>query len=374
MNLKLSARQTRWLRLKAQRLLSPDSGPTTGPAAVIQQVMGVQAQDLPAGRLSVRARSTGLTDAGVEQARGEERSILWTWCMRGTLHLVTAEDGRWLIPFLGPRLVASNRRRASQLGWDEERAAIAIGLLQESLREHGALTRPEVVRLLQANHLPFDGQATVHLLYRAVLQGALCIGAYRGKQRTYTLADAWLGEWQTPPPEEALARIARRYWAGYGPATVEDLACWSGLKIRDARQAWQLVADQLVEAELDGHAVWLLKDQLPWLEEPFQSTVRLLPRFDTYLLGYLDRSLIVDPAYARRYIYSGGIIYPVLLVDGQALGTWKSKRKKAGLEVRVQPFEPLAAGLLPSNESEVADLGRFLGEKALLILEEPRHP
>src|SRR5919202_160971 len=90
----LSADQVRRLCLRAQRL---DPRPAAaGVAQVVREVCGVQAQDPAAAALAVRARGAGLTAAGVERARVEERSVVRTWCMRGTLHLVATEDLGWL--------------------------------------------------------------------------------------------------------------------------------------------------------------------------------------------------------------------------------------------------------------------------------------
>lgn len=369
----LTTHQTLLLRLKAQRLLPSSAESLTSPARVLEEVVGVQAQDLPAALLSIRARSAGVTAATVEAARQEERAILWTWCLRGTLHLVTAGDARWLIPFLAPALIAAHRRRFKQLGWDETRAAAAMQLVKDALDEHGGLTRPEIIDLLKENGFPFEGQAPVHLIYRAALEGVLCIGPDRGKESTYVLSEGWLGRWEPRPRPEALAEIARRYLAAYGPAAPEDMARWSGLKLGEAREAWQLIGDQLVEVEIGGQSAWLLKGDLSRLDEslPFAPAVRLLPRFDTYLLGYASRDLIVDPAFARRVHPGGGIIHPVLLVNGRVLGTWKTKRRRAHLELLVEPFTSLDDDLRPYIEAEVADIARFLDEEAVLTIQDP---
>jgi hypothetical protein len=372
--LHLNDDQTRQLHLRAQRLLFGTVDRPTSPAHVLAAVCGVQAQDLPAGLLSMRARSTGLSAAGIEQARQEERTIAWTWCLRGTLHLVSAEDANWLVPLLGPSFIAGDRRRFQQLGWDELKATSGLRLVSEALQKDGALTRAEIVHLLKENNLPSEGQAPVHLLYRAALEGLLCAGPNRGKEPTYVLWESWLGKLQPRPPEEALANLARRYLQAYAPAGPEDLASWSGLKLGEARQAWRLIAEQLVQVRAAGKPAWLLKSQQSWLEDvPAEGDkkaeqVRLLPRFDTYLLGYANRDLAVDPAYARRIHPGGGILNAALLVNGQARGTWKIQRRRGRLEVQVEPFEPLAAALLPLVEAEVSDVGRFLGVEAALVI------
>lgn len=368
----LNAHQTRRLRLRAQRLLAGKAGSPTTPVQILNEVCSVQAQDLPAGLLSMRARSTGLSAAEIEQARQEERTIAWMWCLRGTLHLVTAEDAGWLVPLLGPAFIAGDRRRFQQLGWNEQKAADGLRLVQEALQREGALTRAEIIHLLKENDLPSEGQAPVHLLYRAALVGMLCAGPNRGKEPTYVLWESWLGKPRPRPHQEALAELARRYLQAYAPASPQDLASWSGLKLGEARQAWGLISGQLVQVEAAGNPAWLLESQLAWLEETLAERgetapqVSLLPRFDTYLLGYASRDLAVDPAYARRIHPGGGIINAALLVDGQARGTWKIQQRRGGLEVQVEPFEPLAEALLPGVEAEAADVGRFLGMEAVL--------
>ncbi len=224
----LSIQQIRQLRLKAQRLDPQRAGPSASPAQVLKEVCGVQAQDLPAGLLSINARSRGLSKTEVEQARQVERSIAWTWCLRGTLHLVAAEDARWLVPFFGPGLIAANRTRMQELGWDDERAELGIRLLLEALQERHELTRPEIIALLEKNHLPHTGQAPIHLIYRAALEGLLCRGAERGKEPTFVLFERWLGAPQPLPRQDALAELAVRYLSAYAPARPEDLASWAG--------------------------------------------------------------------------------------------------------------------------------------------------
>ena len=359
----LSGQQIRLLRMKAQRLAPIDEARPDSPHRSVQAVVGVQAQDLPAALLSVRARSLGLTAAAVERARLEQRELVWTWCLRGTLHLVAAEDARWLLPLLSPGLIAAHQTRYRQLGWDENNSQAGLRMLQAALEKQATLTRPEISALLKANQLPFEGQATVHLLYRAALEGLLCAGPDQGRKPAYVSFRTWVGELQPLPREEALARLARRYLEAYAPARPEDLASWSGLKTSEARQAWALIASQLVEVEAAGQACWMLESQMPWLEQPLPTSplVRLLPRFDTYLLGYASRDAAVNPVHVRRIHPGGGIIHPVLLVDGQAQATWTMQRKKGRLEVVVEPFERLPQALSPLIEAEVSDVARFLG-------------
>jgi hypothetical protein len=359
----LSDPQSRLLRLKSNRLMPVAHRPAETAAQVVRAVVGIQAQDLPAALLSIRARSPGLTTDQIDQARLSDRSILWTWCLRGTLHLLAAEDAAWLIPFLGPVLIAGDRLRMAQLGWDDAGAVQGLRLVQAVLEEKGALTREEVVNLLRANHLPHQGQAPVHLLFRAALEGLICYGPLRNNKAAYVLFEAWAGELRPLPREEALTGLARRYLAAYAPAGASDLAGWSGIKLGEAREAFQLIQDEIVPVEAAGRPMGMLKVQMPWLDDPQPSTplVHLLPRFDTFLLGYASRDLTVEPAYAKRVNAGGGIIHPTVLVDGQAVGTWKTVRRGKQMEIHIDPFESLPAELSPYIEAEAAEIARFLG-------------
>jgi hypothetical protein len=226
--------------------------------------------------------------------------------------------------------------------------------------------------------LPSEGQAPIHLIALAALDGWLCAGPAREGEPTYTLFERWIGPLNLLPRQEALAQLARRYLAAYAPAGPEDLASWSKLKAGDIRQAWEQIEGEIVEVDAAGQPAWLLKGQLAWLDERLDQRtdgrtgpgpiVRLLPRYDTYLLGYASRDLAVDPVHARQVHPGGGVIRAVLLVDGQARGTWRIEPRKAGLQVQIEPFETLPQELLPRLEAETADLGRFLGREAEVIL------
>ncbi len=200
MSLFLTDSQILSLRLRHQRLLA-QPGDSASIEQVLADVCGVQAQDLPAGELSASVRASWLNAAQVEAARLQPRRILRIWCMRGTLHLMTARDACWLNPFLGPRSIAANARRMAQLGWDEERVARGTRLVLERVADQGGITRPELARLLAEDHLPHEGQAPVHLLARLVNGGYLCQGPERGSDRgpdrgkppTFVPFEAWAG-------------------------------------------------------------------------------------------------------------------------------------------------------------------------------------
>jgi hypothetical protein len=361
----------RRLRMRAQRLTG--RRPRT-VAEVVRAVGGLQAQDTPASRLAVRPRGTGLDEAAVRRACNQDRSVVRTWAMRGTLHMVAAEDVGWLVGLLGPVFAAADRRRRLQLGLDDDLCQRALAALPAVLAA-GPLSRADLVRGLAAEGVRIDpsGQAPAHLVGYAALRGLVCRGPdLDGDQASYVLLEDWVGPGQTGPvdrprgPDDALAELARRYLGGHGPAGPEDLAAWSGLPVGRARRAFELVAGELRELEVDGRRLWAPADAPAARSPAGDPVVRLLGRFDDYLLGWRGRDLVLDERFARR-VAAGGWVHPVVVVDGRVAGTWRAGRAGGRLEVAVEPFAGrLPRGAGPGLEAEAADLGRFLAVEARL--------
>jgi winged helix DNA-binding protein len=358
----LTADQTRLLRLRAQGLYRPPSEAAHDVAQIVGEAAGLQAQDAAAGRWAAGVRGPGLTVGDVEHARVVARTVVRTWAMRGTLHLVAATDLRGLRALCGPLLLRGDARRRTQLGLDDPTCARAMRLIREAIVADGPRTRADLAARLGAVGIPTAGQAIVHLLYYAVLSGLICQGPDRDGEPAYVLLDDWVAPAPVPPRPQALAALARRYLAAYGPAGPDDLAAWAGLPKPDVRLAWAGIADEVRAVEADGQPAWLLKERAGWLDgpPPAQPIVHLLPAFDTYLLGYRDRRLSVAPEHARHIHPGGGILHPTLLVDGRAQGVWRSARKRDRLEVVVAPFADLPAPVQAGLEAAAAALGHFL--------------
>jgi len=151
--------------------------------------------------------------------------------------------------------------------------------------------------------------------------------------------------------DDALAEIARRYFAAFGPATGADFTTWSGLP---STRAIALIRDELSPVDVGGRPGYRLGETSP------QSGLRLLPAFDNYLVGYRDRSSIIDPAVVAQ-VYVGGIIRPSVLLDGRVVGTWRIGPGKETTSVVVTLFEDLPRKARRALDAEIADVGRFLG-------------
>lgn len=346
-------------RMQAQGLAGAGFSNVEEAVAVL---IGVQAQELPSATQAIQPRSRNLMAADVAAARVEARSVIWTWCMRGTLHLIARADAGWLLPLFGPAYIQKGGRRFAELGIDEDNGPRAVAAIERMLAEEGPLTRAEIRGRLAAQRFPFEGQATYYLMWRAALSALACYGPERDGEATFVR----LADWTPVAPvggEDVPGELARRYLGGYGPASLDDFSTWMGLGKSTARQGFEAIADERLGVEYEGETLWLLNQHADRLDAPRPAAplVRLIPAYDAYLLGYTRRDFLVADEYAKRIHPGGGLIRPTVLVDGQAAGTWKSKAANGRLRVTVSPFEPLGEAAAHGLAEAVNDLGRFAG-------------
>jgi hypothetical protein len=326
---------------------------------VVRHLVGVQAQVPDAAALGLRARTRGLTAAAVDRARFEDRSIVWTWAMRGTLHFVGAEDLQWLHPLIVEAQVPRSHRRLVQEGVPASKHEAAIEEIRRILKRSAPLTRRELAARLRHKRIRMEGQAIAHLVWLAAAEGVCCYGLEVDGEPAFVLLEDWVGPQRALDRDAALSELAVRYLRSHGPATVADLAAWSGIKAADAKRAWHAIEDRLKEVEASGSSLWMLKSQR---REAPASLVRLLPAFDEYLLGWKDRGFVVPPQHWRKVNAGGGWLHPVILSDGRAVGTWTAQGRGGTLVVEPHPFTRLQPKVEPGVLQEAAGIARFLGE------------
>jgi hypothetical protein len=350
------------MRAAAQRLTS-NRAAGRRPAAILRQVVGLQAQVLSAAALGMRVRSTGLRESDVNRALNDERSIVRSWLMRGTLHLVARDDIHWLAQLLGPVFARAGATRHAQLGLDDDLKARGVAALRRSLAEAGPLTRYELVDRLRGRGITLDPktQAPIHLIQLAALQGILCLGPERHDgEPTYVLLDDWVPRVHTPAYETALAELARRYFAAFGPATIDDLSAWSGISMAGARSAVMGAKASLTEITIRGKPGFALKHRFKRVATSSTHDVRLLPAFDAYLLGYRRRDLAVPPPLQHRLQRGGGWLHPAVVVNGRAVGAWSLRHAGGRGKIEVEFFGRPSGAVQSGIEAQVVDIGRFL--------------
>lgn len=345
------ARASSLLRLRlAAQLLGPHDRRT--PAEVVGWMGAVQAQDLGASRWAVGVRLPGSTDAGVGQAISEGQ-LLRVHLFRGTWQLVAPADVRWMLALVGPRVLAPRAARERQLGLDARLLRRALRLIERALAGGRHRTRAELAEALSLGGVRVAGLALAHVIQRAELSGLVASGALRGRTPTFALLD----ERAPPGPRldrtDALRELALRYARARGPVTAEDLAWWSGLTLRDARQGLESARPALAAARIEGKVCWLATGGA--LPAPGRGAV-LLPAFDEYLVGYRDRRAALAEEHARRVNEGAGMLAPCLVVGGRVMGLWSRAPSAQAFEVELTLFEALAP---PSRRSLAAAVHRY---------------
>ncbi len=347
-------------RLANQRLIDR---PFTDPVAVVAWLGALQAQDYLGVLWSIGLRmantKTAPTEALIEQAIAD-RTIIRTWPMRGTLHFVAAQDVRWLLQLLTPRQIQQAAGRYRQLALDDSLFAQSQAVFAKALQGGNELTRDELLQALEQASIATTGQRGYHLLGRAAQDGLICFGARSGKQQTFVLLDEWVPP--TPPldRDEALAELARRYFTSHGPATVYDLARWAGITITDARRGVVDVDKTLIRERIGAQEYWLPHSRTAAGEQA--KPVYLLAGFDEFVLGYGDRSAILEPAFANRICPGGnGVFSPTVVIDGQIRGTWKRTLKTRAVAVEWTPFTSFTATEDAALAAAAQGYGGFLG-------------
>lgn len=337
-----SAEQLRRLRLAAQRLSPGTEAKTAEEAAAA--VCGIQAQDLRAATLALRSRVPGLTRADIEAA-----DLVRLWTVRGTIHLLPTSDLPWMRATVWPRNHAWMERTLEKRGGLD----IARGMLPDVLEliAERPRDRAELLRELDSRGHADLGAGPVNLLMPWVALQGLARGSIDGR---WHAAD---------PPEamdedEALETMARRYLAGYGPATAADLARWSGLPTKSCARGLDAAGPLDSEGDLLG---------LPGsfdAEPPPPASVQLLAGFDTVMLGYRSREPVLPAEHDKKMLPGGGMLKAVVLSRGRAVATWKLAGSGARRRLEPEWFgRPAAARGLAA---EARDVGRFLGFEVAL--------
>ena len=318
--------------------------------------------------------------AQIEKAL-DQRKLVKAACMRRTLFLVPAKDLAVFVRGTAGR-AEKEIRWALGKGVPERLIDAAIDAALEALDE--PRTRPEIAerasRILGVQTRAIHGGGwgsrrklagvpvgkltypVVDLLHLAAARGVICYGPYRGNEATFVRADAWIPNWKDVSREKAESLLLRAYLRAFGPATATDFALWSGITLTEARAAWAREQKDFASVNVEGWSATVLRKDLAELErasfEP--PLIRLLPYFDTFLLGHKERDHLLAAKYRPQVYRPQGWIAPVVLVNGRVAAVWKHAQEGKRLRVTVTKFEPLSRSVTAGIRDEAQDLGRFL--------------
>jgi Winged helix DNA-binding domain len=358
-----------WAQVMAWRLRRhqlDERAPAKAMLDVTARIAGLHAQVMSSAELTLWARLDGLEPDTVRRALWEDRTLVKTWAMRGTLHLLPAAE----LPL-----------------WQAARSTTRLWEKGVWLRAFG-VTRKELARLLDAVGEALDGRMLTReelaaevakltgspklgdklreswgaLLKPAAALGLLCFAPNQGQQVRFTRPDTWLGGWKEHDPDEALLEVFRRFLAASGPVTREDVARWWGVpSAAQVQKRIEGLGEEVTVVDVDGASAYLLAADLPGLAGAAPSrSVRLLPAFDQYVITATRQAEHLTPGPFKARIYRPqGWLSPVLLVGGRMDGIWRQEAKGRRLKLTIEPFGKLPAWARRAAEGEAERLAAW---------------
>ncbi len=298
---------------------------------VVRDICGIHAQVMGSAELQLAARVEGIVQADVREALWERRELVKTWTTRGTLHIHPADEvALW-----------TAARRAVDPDVDEP-IVVAIG---DALRGR-RLTREELADAVVARVGPAPREQLAsgwgYFIGDAAAAGLLCFGPPEGAKVTFVHTEDWIGPRETWEPAAALREVARRYAHAYAPVGLRQLREWLAAK---------------VDVDVPEASV----------EPAGPSSVRLLPEYDPYVMGFREREHLV-PAEVRAQVsahgkgrYEGPAGTPFLIVDGLCAGIWRRRKTAKRIELTVEPARKLTRAERAAVGEEAERIGAFLG-------------
>ena len=358
-----------WAQVSAFRLQRHHlacRAPRQSLVTVVGDMGGVQAQLMAAAQMSLWARVQDLTPQDVESALWTARTLVKAWCLRGTVHLLPAQELPVYTAAVQRSAIQATQRWMASSGVGPDQMAIMTQAIAEALSSVPLTRRQlaeQVVAMLGAQARPWIEHSWGGVVKQACLQGLLCFGPNHGQEITFVRREHWLPGLADLPVAEAETALLRRYLQSYGPATLPDFAAWTGMLVSDVLPVRQRLGDEVAEVDIEGKKALLLRQDLAAIQAmpAADQTVRLLPSFDAYLLGHRDKGHLVDEAHYKLVYRKAGWLSPVVLVGGRVAGIWSHASRGRRLCVTVQPFAELPGAVRQQIAAEAADLGRFLG-------------
>ncbi|QYN38571.1 winged helix DNA-binding domain-containing protein [Pseudonocardia sp. DSM 110487] len=356
----------RW-RLRRQLLVEP----AADALAVARRVCGLHAQVASCTELIAGIRSA--TPPDLDTALWRDRSLVRTWAMRGTLHLLPADE---LDVWVGARTDYESRRRFPP-SYEREHGVTGeqVHAITEAVGEVlGAepLSRAELAAAITARLGDPALAAPLSTGWGAVLKpaasrGLLCSGPSTDGAVSFVNPAAWLGRPLRPiDPSAANREVLLRFLTANGPATAVDVARWWGDQPAPARRWFRENADALTAVEVDGEAGFVVRaedaDELAAVPDSPEGDVVLLPGFDPWVIAPRShRERAVPPERTSEVSRTAGWISPVLVVDGAVAAVWEHERRDGELAVTIRPFSELPAAVREAVHAPAARYAALLG-------------
>ena len=324
------------LRLVSQQLVTANCKTSR---ELISWMGAMQAQDFNMAKWAIGVRLPDSTDKEIEDAMncGE---FVRTHILRPTWHFVSRDDIYWMLQLSAPRLKGIYKTYNKYLDITPDFIVKTNSLISKILDKESHQTRQEIGEKLQKEGIESDNRRLTHIMSWAELDGIVCNGVVKGKKQTYDLLEN-----RVPKPniifdrEEALYKLAYKYFRSHGPATLQDFIWWSSLTTTDARKAMELIKSDFISVNI-GMQTYIFHESCAGYI-PDSDAVHFLPAFDETFVSYKDRTEMLAPEHQKKVIVSNGVFHPTISKNGEIIGTWKRTSVKKQISINTKYiFEP----------------------------------
>lgn len=374
----------------ASAALASTAAAQSGPeriADVARHILALQGQDWRSSQWALGVRAPGTTRDDVRDAFNHG-SIVRSWPMRGTIHVVAAEDIGWMQTLTNRRPLAGAAKRREYLGIDDATLERLVDAAVQALQNGGTLNRDELSQVWTDAGIAWQSNWRYHLIWWLCQNGIAVLGPVDGDEPRIALAADWISSHRTLTGDDALIEFASRYAAARGPVQVQDLAWWGGLTRTEVKRAFALAAEsgrlQQIDVRDDSERTpgdfWcapelLGQDTGSTPEAPDDPAWLMLPAFDEHLLGYTDRSAQLDPDHFERIVPGrNGMFLATVVHRGRTVGTWKRAGTAKRPAVQVTPLPGVRLGTEDFAVGLSAELTRWatfhqLGDLGIIVRE-----
>lgn len=338
------------------------------PEGVVRELVAMQSQDFGPAKWSIAQRCPDLSDEQVQAAVADGR-ILRTHILRPTWHFVARDDITWLLKLTGPRVAKGIGPRLRELGLDARSLTRCQKWISATLEGGRHLTREEVGLELERRKIDTTGQRLPFIMSHCELDGLICSGRPEGKKQTYALLSERAPKEERFDREEATVELVRRYLAGHGPATVNDLRWWSSLTVADIKAALVALDREVTSTTVDGLTLWSHEEASRGTPAPPDGAL-LLHTYDEFIVGYRDSRFVGDvraaeaiAAWRDRSVPNG-----LVLLDGRIAGHWRRRLEPNRVRIEVLLYARPESSDRRALEAGADALEDFLARPAELHL------
>ena len=324
----------------------------------------MQAQDYSMAKWAIGTRLPESSEKDIENAINKG-DIIRTHLLRPTWHFVSSDDIHWMLELTAPAIKSSMKSRHKELELTEPLLKRYVDLIQKSLEGGSHLTREEMVSIMKKEKIATENNRASHILFMAELEGIICNGVIKNKKQTYALLNERVHKKKDFTKEEALEKLAKKYFLSHGPATLQDFTWWSGLPVRDARNALEMAKPHFISEKTDTNTYWL-SGSFPG-KLTVENHVYLLPAFDEFMISYKDRTPSLSLIHNKKAISNNGFFRPIVILNGQVAGLWKRTIKNDKALVETFFFKQVSKSVKHQIEKKANALGKFLDKETVVI-------